>query len=160
MSKSKLPPITEARIGRFVDNEFVSCTADDPGATIGLYRRLDDGRAEHVRDIVLPHPKTDLADVYAIARSLMDLGLTSSKAGLDLSDMHQGCDEAMRQAMAVAQAFENWANEHVDFDRTGMFAYDIEDRFGTAAVLLMDGNFISLIGKEAEVAAALKLPLR
>lgn len=73
------------------------------------------------------------------------------------------CNEfIMRGAMLVGRAFEAWACRHVDFDELDdVWPYILEDRFGVAfyEVWGRKGTLESVIGREAEIAKILGLPL-
>ncbi len=57
---------------------------------------------------------------------------------LNLSQAYQGIDSLMREVMRIAQQFEAWASEHVDFTQlTDVWPYLLEDRFGTECLSIL-----------------------
>ncbi len=86
----------------------------------------------------MPKPNLDPAALLGAAMSLYLEGHKQANAeGNNLSDTYSGGDEFMRQCMRVAEVFETWAGDHVDFDGTvDCWPYLLEGKFGRAVIEL------------------------
>lgn len=108
------------------------------------------------------HKNFDYAAVYGVADAL--LKAADAAPGYPTSEIHEGLDEAMRQAVSVGVAFENWACEHVDFDKLNdVYSYYLQDHFDLVFMKSLKKkrrHFSCLIGREEEAAKILKLPLK
>jgi hypothetical protein len=100
----------------------------------------------------------DDAAIYAIAASLIEKW---EALDLNLSEIHQGYDQAMRDAMRVGREFEAWACQHVDFERIEeCYVYALHERFGGVAAELGAEEFSDCLGIFEDLAAALEFPLK
>lgn len=115
--------------------------------------------AESGKAIVAP----DTAAVFSIALSLWKICEKSSgEAGIDISECYNGWDQLMREAMRVANQFENWACCHVNFAETsGVWPYYLADNFGTACMSILPISCLTKFGERdcLSVAMALRLPI-
>ncbi len=107
--------------------------------------------------------RPDPAGEFAAAKSLY-AHILASHSVEEITDNHESQENVMRSVMTLAQAFEAWACRYVDFDRMqDRWPYLLEDRFGEAVFQVWDGSGIdlldSLIGREAEIARILGLPI-
>lgn len=108
------------------------------------------------------HRNFDYAAVYGIANALMEAACKCHD--YDTSDIHSGYDEAMRQAVSVGIAFENWACDKIEFSElTDVYSYHLQDNGGVVFRELLHEKrreFSYLIGREEQVARILKLPIK
>ncbi len=75
----------------------------------------------------------DPASIFAIALSLWQEGQRreQSEKKFNLSEAHHGFDQFMREVMRVANHFETWSCEHIDFAQLeDVWPYMLQDRFG------------------------------
>lgn len=81
---------------------------------------------------------------------------------LNLSDSYNGMDEFMRVLMRIANQFENWACEHIEFNEMNdVWPYLLEDKFGKACLdLLQPSALMEFEDKDClRVALRLRLPV-
>lgn len=107
-------------------------------------------------------PTADPAAIFAAALSLWNASnkLAGQNNKLDLSETYNGMDEFMRVVVRVANAFEDWACKHIDFDQTNdVWPYILEDKFGTACLEVMFPHMLMEFEDEACLAIAMKLRL-
>jgi hypothetical protein len=78
----------------------------------------------------------DPAGVFAAALSLWQACQKCARSDrLDLSECYNGMDQLMRVIMGIANQFEAWACEHVDFKSYHLvWPYHLEDSFGDACL--------------------------
>lgn len=79
----------------------------------------------------------DTAAVFAAAHSLWEAIQKRARAApeINLSDCYSGMDQLMREVMRIANQFEEWACQHVEFNElTDVWPYLLEDRFGDACL--------------------------
>lgn len=77
-------------------------------------------------------PAPDPAAVFAIALSLWEAchAKASFDRSIDLSNAHTGMDGFIRAIMRIAQLFESWACQHIDFTQlSDVWPYLLQDRF-------------------------------
>jgi len=86
----------------------------------------------------------DDAAVFAAALSLWRACHRHADGqGINLSDEFSGVDQLMREAMRIANQFEAWACQHVDFKKLEeVWPYLLEDKFGEVCLSL----FVSVSG--------------
>lgn len=82
------------------------------------------------------HYKTDPAAVFAAATSIWTAcHRYADQNRCDLSEMFNGMDQLMRTAMSVANRFEQWSCQHIDFNELAdVWPYLLEDKFGEACL--------------------------
>ena len=111
-------------------------------------------------------PETpDPAAVLGCALSLHAVCLGRSKvdANLNLSAAYGGGDEFMRQVMRVANLFEEWACEHVDFEELGeVWPYFLEDGFGEGCLARVGPDELASFNANdcLRVALRMRIPIR
>lgn len=78
----------------------------------------------------------DPAAVFAAATSIWtSCHHYANKSHCDLSEIFNGMDQLMRTAMSVANRFERWSCQHIDFEElTDVWPYLLEDKFGEACL--------------------------
>jgi hypothetical protein len=106
--------------------------------------------------------KPDPAAEFAAAMSLYSHILAQVADAEQIVEELECNEYIMRGAMLVARAFEAWACGNVDFEEfDDVWPYILEDRFGVAfyEVWGRKGTLESVIGREAEIAKILSLPL-
>ena len=110
--------------------------------------------------------KQETADPAAILGAAMSLHTACHKMlSVDedsLSDAYSGFDEFMRQCMRVANLFEAWACDHVNFDETDeVWPYMLEDNFGTTVMELLAPTELTQFTEAhcVKIAAIMKLNL-
>ena len=86
-------------------------------------------------------PPTDSAAVFAAAFSLWEAIHKHAQAlpKINLSDCYNGVDQLMREVMRIANLFENWACQHVEFSELNdVWPYLLEDKFGDACLEIFE----------------------
>lgn len=94
------------------------------------------------KKIALRKVVADPAAVLGCALSLYKAGHErAERLEYSLSDLYNGGDQFMREVMRVATAFEDWACEHIQFDKLyDVWPYTLEDKFGPAVLTVLGGN--------------------
>lgn len=105
----------------------------------------------------------DPAAVFASALSLWNAcHLYAKRTELNLSDSLNGIDELMRLVVRVANQFETWSCQHVDFNElTDVWPYMLEDKFGDACVDIISPALLDSFNNRDcfRVAMRLRLPI-
>jgi hypothetical protein len=108
--------------------------------------------------------KIDPAAVFGAASSLWSAcHKYAKKDRCNLSEIFNGTDQFMRVAMSVANRFEQWSCQHVDFEAlTDVWPYLLQDKFGDACLdILSLEEFESFDDRDCmHVAMRLRLPIR
>lgn len=108
--------------------------------------------------------EADPAAILGASLSLYASCMAQARAeGANLSVAYQGGDQFMREVMRVAQEFELWACEHVNFDEWDeVWPYFLQDRFGPACVSILSAAGLASFSREDCVRISLRLgiPLR
>lgn len=108
--------------------------------------------------------RPDPAGVFACALSLWQAihERAANEKDLNLSECFNGMDQFMREVMSIANRFEEWACEHINFDElTDVWPYLLEDKFGEACLALLFPSELAQFdeGDCLWVALRLKLPV-
>jgi hypothetical protein len=117
---------------------------------------------ENQHELHQPDPAAVAAMVLSINREAEEAVKENPK--LSFSEAYHGADGFLREAMRVAQEFEQWACKNVDFDATEeTWVYKMEDDFGKAAVQ-QAGGVLKLSDLRGDwrweaIAESLKLPV-
>lgn len=85
-------------------------------------------------------PEADSAAVFAAALSLWQAihGAAEKDPALNLSEVFNGIDQMMREAMRIAERFEGWACQHVMFEELeDVWPYRLQEYFGDACLKLV-----------------------
>ena len=105
----------------------------------------------------------DPAAVFAAALSVWDAcHQYAEKNHCNLSEIFNGIDQLMRVAMGLANRFERWSCEHVDFNElTDVWPYLLEDKFGDACLTIAPPKILESFDDSdcLRVAMRLRLPL-
>ena len=106
----------------------------------------------------------DSASVFGAALSLYETCMAQARvSSVNLSAAYHGGDQFMREVVRVAQKFETWATEHVDFAEFGeVWPYFLRDRFGPACVSLLSATNLGVFDDMTclQIALHLALPLQ
>jgi hypothetical protein len=83
--------------------------------------------------------RSDLAAIFACATSLwQECERCARSDRLDLGECYNGMDQLMRVVMTIANRFEQWSCEHVEFASFPLvWAYFLEEKFGETCFGLM-----------------------
>lgn len=109
-----------------------------------------------------PIPRADPAAVFAGALSIWE---ACSKREVqdpraDLSEIFNGIDELMRVAMKAATLFEDWACQHVEFDRLlDCWPYKLQLEMGEACLSFLSLDQLPGFNDEHALRLAIKLQL-
>jgi hypothetical protein len=105
----------------------------------------------------------DPAAIFASALSLWHACQKHAvETKLNLSEYHNGMDQFMRELMHVANQFETWACQHVDFNRLNdVWPYLLEDRFGQSCLAILSPTALAQFDEAdcLRIAMQLRLPL-
>jgi hypothetical protein len=107
---------------------------------------------------ILPDP----AAVFACALSLWDESNIRVRADpkLNLSDCYNGMDQFMRELMRIANQFETWACQHLDFDQLNdVWPYLLEDKFGKVCLDVLQLTSLSQFDERDCLRVSLRLRL-
>jgi hypothetical protein len=82
---------------------------------------------------------TDPAAVFACATSLWQTCEKCARSDhLDLSECYSGMDQLMRVVMTIANRFEQWSCEHIEFASFPLvWPYFLEEKFGETCLAVM-----------------------
>ncbi len=176
------PPITVPQFeirGLLVEGEDFKPATDADADVWGLYVTHAGSLPMHVRDFpsraaanvalrgLTPEKagpnniSPDDAAIFGAAVSLYEASKLAATVD-DISEAYHGGDEFMRQIFRVANLFENWACENVDFAATPeVWPYLLEDKFGDACIEAVGLLRLRSFSKTECLAVAelLKLPL-
>jgi hypothetical protein len=116
-------------------------------------------------DVLTKVEQPDPAAVFAIAHSLWQAVAKhhDTDPSFNASASYNGIDQLMREAMRVAEMFEVWACQHIEFaEIDGVWPYFLADQFGIASINLTGpGGLASFDAADClRVALALRLPVR
>jgi hypothetical protein len=110
---------------------------------------------------------TELPDPAAVFACALSLWQASQKSATDeranLSECYNGMDQFMREIMRVANQFEGWACQHIDFTETDdVWSYLLQDKFGeTCLADIFPTALASFCDEDClRVAMRLKLPIK
>jgi hypothetical protein len=114
-----------------------------------------------------PDPATALPDpaaVFSCALSLWQASQNrvSNDAKLNLSECYHGMDQFMRELMRIANLFETWACEHLDFkELNDVWPYLMEDKFGNTCMGILQPTMLMHFDETdcLRVALHLRLPV-
>jgi hypothetical protein len=109
--------------------------------------------------------KPDPAAIFAAAFSLWEACSLRAKLypDINLSHAYDGYDQLMREVMRIAELFERWACDHIDFDQNEeVWPYLLGDRFGQTCLKIFDvAELASFAEKDCfRIAVKLSLPIR
>lgn len=107
-----------------------------------------------------PDPAAILGAAVSLKKTCEDI---AKKERINLSECYNGGDEFMRQVMRVANLFETWCCEHVDFSQfSDVWPYLLEDKFGDAFLKVSYPTCLNEFNSMGclRVAMALALPVR
>jgi hypothetical protein len=108
--------------------------------------------------------RLDPAAVFGCALSLWKAchDYAGKEKDFNLSECFNGMDQCMREVMEIANRFEEWACQHVNFDELNdVWPYLLENKFGEACLALLSPNALAKFN-EADclcVALSLRLPV-
>lgn len=107
----------------------------------------------------------DPAAVFACALSLWQKckQRASSEAPLNLSECYDGMDQFMREVMRIANVFESWACQHINFNElTAVWPYLLEEKFGDICTKMILPSALNQFDETdcLRVALRLRLPVR
>lgn len=107
----------------------------------------------------------DSAAIFAIALSLWQAlhKRASTDPQLNLSECYHGMDQLMREVMRIANHFERWSCEHLDFDQNpDVWPYLMEDKFGKVCLDVLHPAALIAFGEPdcLRVAMRMRLPIR
>jgi hypothetical protein len=106
----------------------------------------------------------DPAAVFASALSLWEVCQKSAVADskLNLSECYNGMDQFMRELMRIANQFETWACQHIDFNELNdIWPYLLEDKFGETCLAVLSPSILMQFDDSdcLRVAIHLELPV-
>ena len=81
------------------------------------------------------------------------------KMNSDLSKNAGGGDQVMRICVTIAEAFEEWACKHIDFDRTYLvWPYQLEGEFGNALISALGEGWCAIMSDATKETLGLITP--
>jgi hypothetical protein len=105
----------------------------------------------------------DSAAVFAMALSLWEVCEKERReTNFNISECYNGVDQFMREVMRIANQFEDWSCQHVDFDEfSEVWPYYLGDNFGTKCLSVLPMNCLMEFGEQdcLRVALSLRLPV-
>jgi len=111
----------------------------------------------------VPSIQSDPAAIFSIAQSLwLEVEDQSASAREKISDTFSGMDGFLREAMGIAQRFEEWACENIAFDHvTEVWPYLLLDRFGEEYLRIFELDQMPKLNEPAflRIAHGLRLPI-
>lgn len=87
----------------------------------------------------------------------------ADKNRCNLSETFNGIDQLMRTAMSIANRFERWSCQHIDFEEiTDVWPYLLEDKFGKACLDLAPPEVLESFDDRdcLRVALRMRLPVK
>jgi len=104
----------------------------------------------------------DPAAVFACASSLWEASQKSAaQSRLNLSECYNGMDELMRVCMRIANQFEAWSCQHIEFEKfDSVWPYLLGDEFGEACLDAMSPMCLASFGDADCLRVAMRLHLR
>ena len=109
-----------------------------------------------------PAHQPDPAAIFAIAQSLWQASQKQATRDpkLNLSAPYNGMDQFMRELMRIANLFESWACQHLNFPELGEpWPYLLQDRFGEACFKFKTVAELAVFAESDCLRAALRLRL-
>ena len=103
----------------------------------------------------------DSAAVFTIANSLWEICEKRSRQNnFNISECYKGVDQFIREIMRIANLFENWACQHVNFNEFDeVWAYYLGDNFGKSCLSIVPLNCLMEFGEADCLRLALHLRL-
>jgi hypothetical protein len=109
--------------------------------------------------------QSDAAAVFAVALSLWEACQKEATGNpkLNFSETYSGMDQFMRELMRVANQFEAWACQYIDFAQSDQpWPYLLQDHFGEACLQVVSPDNLAAFDADAClcVAILLRLPVK
>ncbi len=107
----------------------------------------------------------DSAAIFAIALSLWQecLKREQTEKNFNLSGAYNGFDQFMREVMRVANQFETWSCEHINFAALeDVWPYMLQDRFGETCLAILSPTGLAAFDDHdcLHIAMRLRLPVK